>query len=114
VGRLAPGMRAADAQRMLDTQVLARAEDEAELTPTLVLAARDVAIDPEGDRGARTTSWVLLGLVGVLLLVVWSDTVGLMLVRAETQRAETAVRMSLGATRVRIGLETLAESGLVA
>ncbi len=114
VGRLAPGVSAADAQQMLDTQVLARAEDEAELTPTLVLPAREVAVDPEGRRGARTTSWVLLGLVGVLLLVVWSDTVGLMLVRAETQRAETAVRMSLGATRVRIGLDTLAESGFIA
>jgi putative ABC transport system permease protein len=114
VGRLAPGVSAADAQEMLDTRLLARADDEAGLTPTIVLPAREVAIDPEGNRGARKTSWVLLGLVGVLLLVVWSDTVGLMLVRAEAQRAETAVRMSLGATRLRIAGEALAESALVA
>lgn len=113
VGRLAQGVSADDARQMLDTRRLARAEGEAELTPTLVLPAREVAIDPEGNRGTRKTSWVLLGLVGVLLLVVWSDTTGLMLVRAETQRAETAVRMSLGATRLRIAAETLAESGLL-
>lgn len=113
VARLAPGFTAADAQQMLDTRRLAR-NDEAELTPTLVLPAREVAIDPDGNRGSRRTSWVLLGLVVVLLLVVWSDTVGLMLVRAETQRAETAVRMSLGATRVRIAAETLAESTIIA
>lgn len=114
VARLSPGVTAANAQQMLDTMRLARGEDETELTPTLVLPAREVAVDPEGNRGSRTTSWVLLGLVGVLLLVVWSDTVGLMLVRAETQRAETAVRMSLGATRLRIAAETLAESALIA
>jgi predicted permease len=114
VARLVPGVSAADAQRMLDTRRLARAEDEAELTPTLVLPARQVAVDPEGSRGARSTSWVLLGLVGVLLLVVWSDTAGLMLVRAEAQRAETAVRMSLGATRSRIAVQALAESAAVA
>ncbi|HET6630151.1 MAG TPA: ABC transporter permease [Woeseiaceae bacterium] len=114
VARLAPAFTAAEAQRRLDTLRLARSEAETELEPALVLPAREVAVDPEGTSGARTTSWVLLGLVGVLLLVVWSDTVGLMLVRAETQRAETAVRMSLGATRGRIALETLAESALLA
>ncbi|HEX7061720.1 MAG TPA: ABC transporter permease [Woeseiaceae bacterium] len=114
VARLSPGVTFDDAQRRLDTLRLARAEGEDELVPTIVVPAREAAVDPEGTRGARTTSWVLLGLVGVLLLVVWSDTVGLMLVRAETQRAETAVRMSLGATRGRIALETLAESALLA
>ncbi len=114
VARLSTGFTAADAQRRLDTLRLARGESETEFQPALVLPAREVAVDPDGTTGARTTSWVLLGLVGVLLLVVWSDTVGLMLVRAETQRAETAVRMSLGATRGRIALETLAESALLA
>lgn len=114
VARLAPGVSVADAQRQLDTLRLARGDDETELTPAWVLPAREVAVDPEGTRGARTTSWALLGLVGVLLLVVWSDTAGLMLVRAETQRAETAVRMSLGASRRRIARETLAESALIA
>ena len=112
--RLAPGVSAADAQRVLDTRRLARSDDEPELTPALVRPAREAAVDPEGDRGARRTSWALLGLVGVLLLVVWSDTVGLMLVRAEAQRAETAVRMSLGATRARVAGETLGESALIA
>src|SRR5690606_7070935 len=93
---------------------LARGDDETELTPAWVLPAREVAVDPEGTRGARTTSWVLLGLVGVLLAVVWSDAAGLMLVRAEGQRGETAVRMSLGASRGRIALETLGESMLLA
>ncbi|MEX2124636.1 MAG: ABC transporter permease [Woeseia sp.] len=114
VARLAPGISASDAQQALDTRRLARAEDEEKLAPTLVLPAREVAVDPDGERGTRNTSWVLLGLVGVLLLVVWSDVVGLMLVRAETQRAETAVRMSLGATRLRVAADALAESAAIA
>ncbi len=114
VARLAPGVGVADAQRMLDTRRQARADDEAELDPALVVLAREVAVDPQGERGTRTTTWVLLGLVGVLLLVVWADVVGLMLVRAETQRAETAVRMSLGATRFRIAREALTESAALA
>jgi predicted permease len=114
VARLAPGVSVSEAQRVLDTRRLARAEDEEELATTLVLPAREVAVDPDGERGARNTSWILLGLVGVLLLVVWSDVVGLMLVRAETQRAETAVRMSLGATRLRIAADALAESAVIA
>lgn len=114
VARLAPGVSVEDAQRRLDTLRLARGDDETELTPAWVLPAREVAVDPEGTRGARTTSWVLLGLVGVLLAVVWSDAAGLMLVRAEGQRGETAVRMSLGASRGRIALETLGESMLLA
>jgi predicted permease len=114
VARLAPGISVADAQRMLDTRRQARAEDEAERAPALVLPAREVAVDPEGQSGTRNTTWVLLGLVGVLLLVVWADVVGLMLVRAETQRAETAVRMSLGATRFRVAAEAFVETAAIA
>jgi predicted permease len=114
VARLAPGVSVSEAQRVLDTRRLARAEDEEEVATTLVLPAREVAVDPDGERGARNTSWILLGLVGVLLLVVWSDVVGLMLVRAEMQRAETAVRMSLGATRLRVAADALAESAVIA
>src|SRR5690606_7156588 len=107
VARLEPGASVAAAQRVLDTRRTARAEDEYEFAPAFVVPAREAAIDPGGERGSRKVSWVLLGLVGVLLLVVWSDVVGLMLVRAETQRAETAVRMSLGATRRRVAAEAL-------
>ena len=114
VARLAPGVSVSEAQRVLDTRRLARAEDEEELATTLVLPSREVAVDPDGERGARKTSWILLGLVGVLLLVVWSDVVGLMLVRAEMQRAETAVRMSLGATGLRVAADALAESTVIA
>ncbi len=114
VARLEPGVSVADAQRVLDTRRMARAEDEYEFAPAFVVPAREAAIDPGGERGSRKVSWVLLGLVGVLLLVVWSDVVGLMLVRAETQRAETAVRMSLGATRRRVAAEALAESAAIA
>lgn len=114
VARLAPGVSVADAQRVLDTRRLARAGDKSQYAPAFVLPAREAAVDPDGERGSRKTSWVLLGLVGVLLLVVWSDVAGLMLVRAETQRAETAVRMSLGASKRRVAAEALAESAAIA
>jgi len=53
---------------------------------------------------------VLMGSVGVLLLLVCSNIAGLMLARGEAARKEIAVRLSLGATRLNIALQLMADA----
>lgn len=113
VGRLQPGVSVAQAQRALDTRRLAAGEDESSLPHAKVIPARDVAIDVKGAGALQQLSFVLLGLVGILMLSVAADVGGLMLVRAETQRTSTGIQMSMGATRGRIATEVLFESGVL-
>ncbi|HEX7047106.1 MAG TPA: ABC transporter permease [Gammaproteobacteria bacterium] len=110
VARLAPGVTLEQARTALETARLAHGDGEAAWPPALAFHARDVAIDPRGERNVEIVSWILFGLVAVLLIVVCADAAGLMLVRAEAARAETGVRLGLGATRGRIAADMLRES----
>ncbi|HEX7029387.1 MAG TPA: ABC transporter permease [Gammaproteobacteria bacterium] len=113
VARLAPGVTVGQARASLETARLARGDGEEAWPAALVFPARDVAIDPSGKRNIETVSWILFGLVAVLLIVVCADAAGLMLVRAEAARAETGVRLSLGATRARVARDVLREAVIV-
>jgi predicted permease len=59
-------------------------------------------------------SFLLFGIVGMVLLIACADVSGLMLARAESRQKESAIRLALGATRARIISLHLTEGLIVA
>jgi predicted permease len=69
---------------------------------------RPLAEDVIGTLGR--TLWILLGTVGIVLLMAWTNVANLLLVRGEGRQRELAVRGALGATRGRLISELLSEA----
>ena len=64
-------------------------------------------------RGNAQFSFLLLGIVVLVLLIACADVAGLMLARSETRQKEIAVRLALGGPRARIIMLHLAEALLI-
>lgn len=113
VGRLAPGVTMGQAQSRLDNVAARRAsaqgDRDADPFPALV-SAREAAIDFGGPNSTRKLSWLLLGVVGLLLLLACADAASLQLAQGEGRRVEIATRAALGASVGRLLRQLLAES----
>jgi putative ABC transport system permease protein len=113
VGRLKAGVPLERAQAEIDA-IRARTEER---HPNPFGDHRTVRVSPLHDEligGANQALLVLLGAVGFVLLIACANASGLLIARAAARQREIAIRMSVGAGRVRVLRQLFVESLVLA
>lgn len=64
----------------------------------------------QSDHTMRRLTWLLMAIMALIVAITCANAAGLLLLRAETRAAEIAIKLALGATRVRLLAESLAAS----
>jgi predicted permease len=123
VGRLKPGVTLEQAQSQLTTIAarLAQAYPKTNLgtlerpkDPKPVTIAQESRLNPMAQVGLWRMSFLLFIVVGLVLLIACANVANLLLARASVRRREIAVRLALGASRLRLVRQLLTESLLLA
>ena len=116
VGRLQLAASVEQAQAELTTIAGALAQNYPAENRRLTFTVRtqgDARAIVMGMFGAAGLTWVLFGLVALVLLIACANLAGILTVRAITRTREMSVRASLGAGRVRLFRQLFIESSLL-
>ena len=113
VARLAPGVTLAQAKTQLDG-IARRLQHDYPEENARKIGISLYTLHAEIVRDYRTILWTLFASVGVLLAAGCGNLANLLLVRAADRQTEFAVRLSLGASRGRLGRQLLGESAALA
>ena len=112
LARLRPGVSVEEAKAELSALVRGQAELEPPQFKRM-RAGMKVTVTPLAQKlaaPARPTLLILVGSVALLLVMSCVNVAGMQLARGATRQRELAVRAALGASRLRIAAQLLAES----
>jgi predicted permease len=114
VGRLKPGVSARQAEVSLNllAQQLAKEYPDTNEGQTVKIVPPGFIL-PDLRGAVVSFTWVLMAAVALVLVVTCTNLAGLMLARATDRRREIAIRLAMGANRMRLIRQLLTESVLL-
>ena len=114
IGRLKTGVSASQAEASLNlvSQQLAKEFPDTNEGQTIKIDAPGFIL-PDLRGAVVSFTWVMMAAVGLVLLVTCTNLAGLMLARATDRRKEIAIRLAMGANRLRLIRQLLTESILL-